>query len=144
MAPVFTYHHTVRLEDLVGVRRFLKEAMEHWDADEETVEGFVMAVNEGVTNILLHGYQAQTGIVEIEVQHSGNHFVVTLRDEAPLFDPTGCPAPDTRAPLEMRGSGGMGIHMMRHFTDSLQYQVTEDGRNELIFIKMEARDGNTN
>ena len=144
MATVFTYHNAIRLEDLAGIRRFIKEAMEHWGADEETVEGFVMAVNEGVTNVLLHGYQAQSGIVEIEVQHSGSKFVVTLRDEAPLYDPTGCPAPDTRAPLEKRGSGGMGIHMMRHFTDSLEYRVTGDGHNELIFTKTEAIDGNTN
>ncbi len=138
MVPAFTFRKIVSLEDLAAVRLFIKEAMAQWDTDDETVEGLVMAVNEAVTNILLHGYEAHAGMVEIKVQHNRGRLMVTLRDEAPLFDPTSNPEQDTKAPLEIRGSGGMGIHMMRHFTDELEYRVTADGRNELIFITMEA------
>ena len=58
-----------------------------------------------------------------------------LLDETPLFDPTAVPPPDINLPLEERPLGGLGVHMMRQLTDVLLYRVTEDGQNELIFVK---------
>jgi anti-sigma regulatory factor (Ser/Thr protein kinase) len=62
--------------------------------------------------------------------------VVQLCDQAPLFDPTKVPPPDLNQPLEQRRFGGLGVHLARHFTDSIEYCVTPDGCNELTLKKM--------
>lgn len=141
MVPAFTFRDVVGLEDLVIMRRFVEHAVVRCGAHNEMAAELVMAVNEAVTNVIVHGYDGQAGMIEIEVQNSGDQLVICLRDQAPLFDPTNNPEPDVTAPLETRGSGGMGIHMMRHFTDDLQYRVTADGHNELSLLKMEVKHG---
>lgn len=142
MASTFTFHDLVRLEDLAHVRRFVEKAVGQCGTPDETAAELVMAINEAVTNVIIHGYAGRPGVIEIEVRHSEKQLVICLRDQAPLFDPTINPEPDVTAPLEARGSGGMGVHMMRHFTDDLQYQVTADGYNQLSLIKMEAQHRN--
>ena len=41
-------------------------------------------------------------------------------------------------PLAQRPLGGMGVHMMRNYTDELHYNVTPDGRNQLTLVKYNA------
>jgi serine/threonine-protein kinase RsbW len=60
---------------------------------------------------------------------------VTLRDNAPGFDPTTVSSPDTTLSLAERPFGGMGIHLMRTFCDELRYCRNSHGENELTLLK---------
>lgn len=122
-------------EILAAVRRFVEEAAIALHGDADVVAELVLAVNEAVTNVLLHGYRGQPGLINIGVERRGHNLVVYLRDQAPPFDPTTVPPPDITLPLERRAIGGMGVHMMREFTDELQYRRTPAGENELIMVK---------
>ncbi|MEZ4515985.1 MAG: ATP-binding protein [Chloroflexota bacterium] len=51
----------------------------------------VLAVNEAVTNILVHGYRGRPGNVEIGIERAGNDLIVILRDQAHAYDPTAVP-----------------------------------------------------
>jgi serine/threonine-protein kinase RsbW len=123
------------LPDLEDMRRFVEQAAAELGASEDAVGELVLAVNEATTNILLHGYRGRAGHVDIVVERAGSDLLIRLHDAAPLFDPTLVPAPDVTLPLEMRAPGGLGVHMMRQFTDELRYRVTETGQNELILVK---------
>lgn len=123
------------LNDLAKIRRFVEEAARSFTNDQEAVGDMILAVNEAVTNIIVHGYQNQQGRIEVDVKQQTGDLVVCLRDHAPLFDPTQVPAPDSDVPLSRRALGGMGVHMMRHFTDALIYRVTPEGQNELTLVK---------
>lgn len=101
----------------------------------------MVAVNEAVTNILLHGYEQRPGELRIEIRRQGNELQVCLEDEAPVFDPTRAPEPDVGLPLERRPLGGVGIKMMREFTDELQHEKRASGGNRLVLIKRQAAAG---
>lgn len=101
----------------------------------------MVAVNEAVTNILLHGYKGRSGELRIEVRRQGNELQVCLEDEAPLFDPTTAPEPDVGLPLERRPLGGVGIKMMREFTDELRYEASASGGNRLVLSRRQAAAG---
>jgi len=88
-------------------------------------------VEEVAANTVVHGYRGQPGDIEVEVSLEKSVLVIRLRDRAILFDPTSVPPPDLTRPLEERRLGGLGVHLARHFTDSMTYRVTDDGRNEL-------------
>ncbi len=125
---------TVR--DLNDIREFLDYAVVTLGGDEDIAGDLVLAVNEAVTNTLLHGYgEATPGPVVVGVEADGGDLRVRLIDDAPRFDPTSVPPPDINRPLEERPLGGLGVHMMRQLTDELVYHLTDEGRNELLFIK---------
>ncbi len=128
-------YSTATVRDLNDIREFLESAIQTLGGDSDVAGDLVLAVNEAVTNILLHGYQERPGPVIVSAEADGHDLLVRLLDEAPLFDPTAVPPPDINLPLEERPLGGLGIHMMRQLTDELIYRVTEDGKNELIFLK---------
>lgn len=121
--------------NLGAIRRFLEERAAALGASSEAIADLILAVNEAATNIIVHGYEGSSGVVEIEVRAEQHDLWVLLRDQAPHHDPTRAPIPDVDVPLSERPFGGMGVHMMRHYTDELRYRVTPDGKNELILVK---------
>ena len=98
-------------------------------------EDLELAVDELVTNIIQHGYQRAPKPIEIVAQRAGSQIMVQLRDEAPPFDPTQAPIPDTSLPLHLRPVGGLGIFLARRLTDALTYRRINDHYNEITLTK---------
>jgi serine/threonine-protein kinase RsbW len=138
MNKVSVRYPSLELKDLAEVRSFVEEAATAVGGEQDAVSDLVLAVNEAVCNIITHGYGNQPGIVTIDVSQDGENLEIRLRDQAPTFDPTSVPVPDITIPLNQREYGGMGVHMMRSFTDNLTYRATADGWNELILVKYDA------
>lgn len=122
------------VNELAALRRFIRQQGDQAGADARAVADIVQAVDESVTNVIVHGYRGKEGSVEVEVEQSGKSLVVRLRDQAPMFDPTLVPAPDITASLDERPLGGMGVFLAREMMDSVTYQRTEEG-NELTLVK---------
>jgi anti-sigma regulatory factor (Ser/Thr protein kinase) len=127
-----------RLSDLAEIRRYVKKTALLMGCANDAVSEIVLAANEAVTNILIHGYDRKPGSVAIVVCRDGADLIVYLRDRSPSFDPNIYPPPDITLPLELRKPGGMGIHMMRNFVDEMIYHEDADGVNELALVKRDA------
>jgi anti-sigma regulatory factor (Ser/Thr protein kinase) len=125
----------VSLDDLPVMRRFLRRMADQFGFDEDAASDMVVAVNEAVTNSLVHGYGSESGHVRLVIEVVDSDLQVRLYDQAPPFDPTRAPSPAVDLPLEERQPGGLGIHMMRHFCDELHYRRNTKGENELTLIK---------
>ena len=123
------------LKNLSEIRRFIQEAASALGFDPAMTHNVPLAVDEAVTNIIVHGYQCQGGAIEIEVSREGDALVIRLRDEAAPFDPTNTPLPDLTLPLEQRSPGGLGIHLIRQIMDEMTHRVTPQGGNELTLVK---------
>ena len=133
-------YDTAQVRDLNDMREFLEQAVLVLGGSEDDAGDLVLAVNEAVTNVLLHGYNGQPGPVILCVEVANDDLRVILTDAAPPFDPTRVPPPDIFLPLEDRPLGGLGVHMMRQLTDELVYRALPDG-NELAFVKRGALAG---
>jgi serine/threonine-protein kinase RsbW len=126
---------------LAEVRAFVRESTRGRLASR-LVEDLVCAVDEAVTNVIVHGYQGASGPVEIEVGGDGQTLEVRIADRARPFDPTTAPEPDLNLPLERRPLGKMGVHLMREFADELRYAPRRGGGNEVTLVKrLPARGG---
>lgn len=123
---------------LPQVREFVQKTATSFGGTPDAVSELVIATNEAVTNIIRHGYSQQSGDIELTVGRQQDQLIIQLRDRGRPFDPTTAPIPDVTLPLEKRTPGGLGVHMMRAFTDTLSYCQTENGKNELIMIKYNA------
>lgn len=126
---------SAELPNLAVIRCFVDDTASALGCDHDAIDDMVLAVDEYATNIIVHGYRKQPGSIEIEVEKEGAGFVVRLRDQAPLFDPTEVPPPDLTVPLEHRRLGGLGIHLIRNSVDRMSYRVTATGSNELTLEK---------
>lgn len=115
---------------LAAVRAFVREQALLAGADAGAIPDIVQAVDESVTNAIVHGYGGRDGEVEVEVDHAGRSLIVRLRDKATPFDPTLVPPPDTSQPRVT----GMGVLLTRELTDAMAYRRTDDG-NELTLVK---------
>jgi serine/threonine-protein kinase RsbW len=126
---------------LAEVRAFVRESSRGRLA-ARLVEDLVCAVDEAVTNVIVHGYSGASGSVEIEVGGDSETLEVRIADRARPFDPTTAPEPDLNLPLERRPLGKMGVHLMREFADELRYAPRRGGGNEVTLVKrLPARGG---
>jgi serine/threonine-protein kinase RsbW len=121
-------------DNLAAIRDFVETRATEAGADADEIYEITAAVDEAATNVVIHGYQDKGGPLEIEVEEGEGALAVHLRDQAPPFDPTTIPAPDLSRPLEDRPLGGMGFHIIRKYTHSVEYRPLPGG-NELILIR---------
>jgi serine/threonine-protein kinase RsbW len=124
----------VTLDDLALIRHFVRDTAVSRDCDPEATAEFIVAVNEAAANIVKHGYREQPGNIAVTITCDGDVIVAILRDNAPGFDPTKVPDPDTTLPLAERPFGGLGIHLMRTYCDELRYRRDPRGGNELTLL----------
>jgi len=120
---------------LAEVRQFIRDRAGAAGLDGGALDDLVCAVDEGATNMIVHGVRDPRGPIEIEVRRHGSAVVVRLRDRAPVFDPTRRPEPDLDAPLEARRLGGMGVHLMRSLTDEFRHSARRGGGNVVTLVK---------
>ncbi|MEW5990499.1 MAG: ATP-binding protein [Chloroflexota bacterium] len=123
------------VERLKDVRRFVRENAPGLGADEAAVRDLVQAVDEWVTNVIVHGYRGVGGPIEVELLRSGDEIVARVRDAAPAFDPATAPRFDPNLPLERRPVGKMGIHLIRELCDRFEHRVPAGGGNENAIVR---------
>jgi len=129
------YRVIAKLENLAEIRQFIRAQAAILIVDQVATEDMVLAVDEAATNIIVHGYQEQEGVIEIEARREGDAFIVHLRDEAAPFDPTTIPSLDMTLPPDERIAGGMGAYWVRRRTDEILHRLTLKQGNELTLIK---------
>jgi anti-sigma regulatory factor (Ser/Thr protein kinase) len=130
-----TFRIDASVDRLKDVRRFVRETAPGLGADEPAVRDLVQAVDEWVTNVIVHGYRGEGGPIEVELLRSGDEIVARVRDAAPAFDPATAPAFDPDLPLERRPVGKMGIHLIRELCDRFEHRVPVGGGNEIAIVR---------
>lgn len=118
-----------------ALRAMVRTAATAAGASGDAVDDLVQAVDEAAANAIVHGHAGRPGWVEVGLRVAGPDLVLTVEDDAPAFDPTGVPEPDMAVPALRRGPGGMGIHLMRLATDTLDYRPRAGGGNILTMTR---------
>ena len=125
------------LDNLKQIRDFIEGAAQLAGFTHEGSGELLLAVDEAVTNIIMHGCQeGEGGMIELEVQDAPNACIIRIRDNGLLFDPTSRSDPNLNIPpLERDAPGGFGVYLFKHLVDQSSYRVTPDGLNELTLVK---------
>jgi serine/threonine-protein kinase RsbW len=88
-----------------------------------------LAADEITTNIALHGYRGEGGVVEIEGGVGENDVWLRIEDTAPPFDPrTHDPGPRLLSDLPEAPEGGLGLFLALQGLDHFDYDYA-GGRN---------------
>jgi serine/threonine-protein kinase RsbW len=84
---------------------------------DDFYEEVISAFGEALNNLVLHGYRARPGEIEIEIEPRSDRLVIRLMDHGETFDPATVPALD----LDSLHESGMGVFIMRSFMDDVTY-----------------------
>lgn len=94
-----------------------------------------LILEELVTNIISYAYTDQSPhLIRINLQRKNDQLTVTIEDDGTAFNPLEATVPKKSENLDELKPGGLGIHLVREFTDQVFYSRRE-GRNILILIK---------
>jgi sigma-B regulation protein RsbU (phosphoserine phosphatase) len=103
--------------------------------DAATSTKLNIAVEEAVVNVMNYAYPADSpGEVRIDASVADGKLVLTISDWGQPFDPTAVEPVDTSLDADDRPIGGLGIHLIRRYTDSLSYERRDD-MNVLTMVK---------
>ena len=114
---------------------FVEEVCEEAGINMATMMQLNLAIEEAVVNVMDYAYPAGTEgdvLVDAKVDNGQLHIIIT--DKGTPFDPTAKADVDTTLSAEERNIGGLGIHLMHHYMDSITYE-RKDGQNVLTMTK---------
>lgn len=123
------------LSELSRLSEFLVMFFKRTGVPADLAADFELALEEVFANAVMHGHP-DGGEHEISVSIALQDGVVklTLEDDGIPFNPLEAPLVDLDLPLEKRGVGGLGIHLVKGVMDDLEYSRT-DSRNRLVMRK---------
>jgi len=129
--PERLFHREIVLEnrtdDLSELRGYVSGIADAASLDK--AEGFRLnlVLEEVVANVVNYAYpDGERGTVRIVSNRDGKDLCFTVTDSGIPFDPTAAPEPDLTLPPEKRPVGGLGIHLVREYMDSVRYERKDD------------------
>jgi anti-sigma regulatory factor (Ser/Thr protein kinase) len=128
---VFEWSIATDLHALAAVAEQFESAAQSAGIPPTNLLRLTLAVEEVVTNAIKYGYDdGLPGRIDISMRITPGEAEVIIADDGKPFDPASAPEADIDTPIADRHIGGLGIHLIRNFTDSLDYQ-RRDNRNVL-------------
>ena len=123
-----------RIDALTEVVVFTTAAFERLGAPLELRRDVDFVLEELFTNVVKYG--RGTAPVAIDIAAIADGVEVTLTEpEAERFDVTRAPVVDTTLPAESRRPGGLGLHLIARFVDSVKYDYSESERCSRITFR---------
>ena len=121
---------------LARLEAWLRDFSTACELPARTRYGLEMVLTEAVTNVMDHSHNAgvagsnETGDIEIICTLRDGCVTAELIDDGLPFDPTAKAPVALPENLDEASPGGLGIHLMRRYTSSMEY-VREQNKNVL-------------
>lgn len=114
------------LSELITLQNHIRSLEQEWSLPKKFGAEINLLLDELITNIIEHGDQENLHLIDISLSKTGRNLTIEVIDDGPQFDPTSCKSPDTTLPIEKRRCGGLGIFLVRKFSDSCSYKRSEN------------------
>jgi serine/threonine-protein kinase RsbW len=110
-----------------------------WAVGLATAEGFSasdasrvdLVLSEALTNVIAYGYpEDREDRIDLVMERIGSDLSLRVRDHGRPFDPSRAAPRVAAGSLEEARVGGLGIHLMKHYSDDFRY-ARECGSNAL-------------
>lgn len=126
------------INEIPRVSELIESVMQSHNFPDEDILDTQLAIEEVVTNVIMHGYGDAGGEILISLKADDTSVVIRVEDSAEPFDPLTLPEPDISADIDDRKIGGLGIFLTRQVMDDVRYQY---GNNKNILILTKKRSG---
>jgi serine/threonine-protein kinase RsbW len=133
----YKYKVGCSIENLKGVRDFIRGALKDHDVSDLQISEMVLALDEMCSNLMIHAHQCNPDELfelHIEVQKDSNPVVFEIIDDGSSFDINQFSEPDLGNLVHEKRKGGLGIRLVKSIMDKIEYQRTP-GKNVCRLIK---------
>ncbi|WP_321504437.1 ATP-binding protein [uncultured Methanoregula sp.] len=127
------------LNEIPAISIALDSVMKNHSFVEEEILDTQLAVEEAITNVIVHGYEGRDGEIVIRCRATKGIVEIEIEDMAIPFDPLTLPEPDLTGSVDDRQIGGLGIFLIRRVMDEIVYRY-ENNKNILVLVKRKKAD----
>ena len=115
---------------------FIDDYLDEFGCSAKSKMQVDLAAEEIFVNIAQYSYSSGIGNVTIRIGLSEDHSQVSITciDSGIPYDPLAKDDPDVTLPVEERQVGGLGIFLIKKYTDDIRYKYAE-GCNNLTIVK---------
>jgi len=129
-------HIKSRLSGIGIMHDQLAKIVREWDISKDVAFSMKLALEEIVTNIIQYGYNGKEEYdITIRFSIEKHSLRIQIKDSSPEFNPLNVSEPtDMNNPVEDRNIGGLGIHLVKKFTDNFSYRRM-NSKNVITLLK---------
>ena len=123
------------VQEVPRLAAFVEDICEVAGIDMGTTMKMNLAIEEAVVNVMNYAYpNGVKGEVRIEAGVREGYVEFVISDDGTPFNPTEVEDADTTLSAEERQIGGLGIFLVKHIMDIVEYKYV-DGQNVLTLRK---------
>jgi len=119
-----------KLENLKGLRDFIREALSTHGVHELHISEIVLALDEMCSNLMIHAHHCNPNdLLEIHIDiKPGKPIVFEIIDDGSVFDINKFDEPELGNLIYDKRKGGLGIRLVKSIMDKVEYDH-RNGRN---------------
>jgi len=123
------------LSELDRLHPFLEEVGKGIGVSKKSIFETNLTLEEVFSNIVSHGFDDRADhLIKITVTTAKGSIKISVEDDGRPFNPLEAREPDLPDDVEDCQPGGLGIHLIKHFMDKIQYKRHQN-RNILTMTK---------
>ncbi len=123
---------------LEPIEGFIRSFAAGLSLDEATVFTLNFVIEEIFTNMVKYQPSARNDVL-IGLDGDARSLTIRLVDHGvEYFDPTSAPPVDTGKPLSERRPGGLGVHLVKQYMDTFNYEYV--GNDSIITLTKKLKD----
>lgn len=126
----YKYKVGCSIENLKGVRDFIRSTLKQHNVKEIQISEMVLALDEMCSNLMIHAHQCNPDeLFELHIAvQKGKPIVFELIDDGTVFDINQFAEPDLDNLVHEKRKGGLGIRLVKSIMDKVEYQ-RRSGKN---------------
>lgn len=126
----YKYNVGCSIENLKGVRDFIRTSLKNHDVSELEISELVLAIDEMCSNLIIHAHQCKANdLFEIHIMvNKDNPVVIELVDDGTVFDINDFTEPSLDNIVHQKRKGGLGIRLIKSIVDKVEY-LSSKGKN---------------
>jgi len=123
------------LSEIAKLHGELENFGEKCSLSSKTLFELNLILEEVLANVISYAYgDNQRHEIVVRADLTDGELVIEVEDDGRPFNPLQIPPPDLDRPLEQRSVGGLGLHLVRELTSSIEYTRREE-KNHLVMRK---------
>jgi serine/threonine-protein kinase RsbW len=132
----YKYKVGCSIENLKGVRDFIRGALKDHGVPDLQVSEMVLALDEMCSNLMIHAHHCNPDeLFELHIHVEKNNPVVfEIIDDGSAFDINQFAEPDLGNLVNEKRKGGLGIRLVKSIMDKIEYQ-SRNGKNICVLVK---------
>ena len=132
----YKYKVGCSIENLKGVRDFIRGALKDNDVSDLQISEMVLALDEMCSNLMIHAHQCNPDeLFELHISvDKSSPIIFEIIDDANAFDINQFSEPDLGNLVHEKRKGGLGIRLVKSIMDKIEYTHT-GGKNVCRLIK---------